>query len=216
MSILAHWLRLSLSTTAIGTWDNLYTKHQLRDSDITLDRVYAMISEFLIELKLNEEQAKITQIMAGANRSQMKPTAYDEYVNASKGKVQKGKGKGAEGKGNKQNWRQPYSDYWSDGCGLGHNCPRCRPRRQPGRCTIRGSTKHFTSQCQCPVKPKAKNVEYEEDPTWHADAEFSGRSSRHDTKNMKNFTLHFEDTAQCEALDRLWLSSMVFSGEELV
>ena len=190
MSILAHWLHLSLSAVtqryrAIGnTWDNPYTKHQLRDSDITLDRVYAMISEFLIELKLNKEQAKITQIMAGANHSQMKPSAYDEYVNASKGKVQKGKGKGAEGKGNKQNWRQPYSNYWSDGCGLGHNCPRYHPRRQPG--TIRGSTKHFTSQCQRPVKPKAKNVEYEEDPTWYADAEFSGRSSRHGRRSMRH------------------------------
>ena len=40
--------------------DTPYSKHQLRDSDITLDRVYNMLSEFLIELKLNEEQDKIT------------------------------------------------------------------------------------------------------------------------------------------------------------
>ena len=44
-------------------WDTLYSKYQLRDSDITLDRVYAMLSEFLIELKLNEKQEKITQIV---------------------------------------------------------------------------------------------------------------------------------------------------------
>ena len=54
-------------------WDSLYAKHQLRDSDITLDRVYSMLSEFLIELKLNEEQEKITQIVTGSNNAQMKP-----------------------------------------------------------------------------------------------------------------------------------------------
>ena len=48
-----------------------------------------MLSEFLIEVKLNEEQDKITQIVTGDNNTQMKPTAYDEYINASKGKVQK-------------------------------------------------------------------------------------------------------------------------------
>ena len=53
-------------------WDALYNKHQLRDSDITLDRVYTMISEFLIELKLNEEQEKIMQIVTGATNTQMK------------------------------------------------------------------------------------------------------------------------------------------------
>ena len=42
----------------------------------------------------------------GANGAQMKQTAYDEYINASKGKVQNGKGKGA-GKGTTKNWRQP-------------------------------------------------------------------------------------------------------------
>ena len=41
-------------------WDSLYAKHQLRDSDITQDRVYSMLSELLIELKLNEEEEKIT------------------------------------------------------------------------------------------------------------------------------------------------------------
>ena len=47
----------------------------------------------------------------------MKPTAYDEYINASKGKVQKGKDKSAGGKGATRNWRQPCSDYWwPDGC----------------------------------------------------------------------------------------------------
>ena len=37
-------------------WDTLYNKHQLRDSDITSDRTYIMISEFLNEVKLNKEQ----------------------------------------------------------------------------------------------------------------------------------------------------------------
>ena len=49
-----------------------------------------------MEVKLSEEQGKIAQIVTGATGTQMKPTAYDEYVNASRGKIQKGKGKGSE------------------------------------------------------------------------------------------------------------------------
>ena len=75
-------------------WDNLYAKHQMRDSDITLDRVYIMLSKFLIEVKLSEEQDKIAQTVSGSNGAQMKPTAYDEYVNANKGKMQKADGCG--------------------------------------------------------------------------------------------------------------------------
>ena len=104
---------------AIGNiWDTLYAKHQLRDSDITLDRVYSMLSELLIELKLNEEQERTTQIVTGSGNTQMKPSVYDKYVHASKGKVQsKGKGKGGEAKSGKRRWRQPYNDYWRpDGC----------------------------------------------------------------------------------------------------
>ena len=40
---------------------------------------------------MKKEQGKITQIVTGANNTQMKPTAYVESVNASKGKKQKGK-----------------------------------------------------------------------------------------------------------------------------
>ena len=99
---------------AIGSiWDSRYSKRQLRDSDITLDQVYNMRSDFLIELKLNEEQEKITQIVTGGSGTQMKPSAHDEYINVSKGKVQqKGKGRGGEGKGGKQNWHLPSNDYW--------------------------------------------------------------------------------------------------------
>ena len=58
-----------------------------------------MLSEFLIERKLNEEQEKIIQIVTGNSGAQMKPSVYDEYVNANKGQVQqKGKGRGGEGK----------------------------------------------------------------------------------------------------------------------
>ena len=45
--------------------------------------------------------------------------------------------------------------------------------RQPGRCAICGSTRHSTSQCTHPVKPKAKNAEwdesnwYGEEDEWH-------------------------------------------------
>ena len=40
-------------------------------------------------------------------------------------------------------------------------CPKYHPRRQPGRCAICGSTRHYTSQCTRPVKPKAKNAEWD-------------------------------------------------------
>ena len=94
LGAVAHYHR-----TIGNTWDSLYNKRQMRDPDITLDRVYNMLSEFLTEVKhsrglqLSEEQGRIAQIATGANGTQMKPTAYDEYVNASKGKIQKGKGK---------------------------------------------------------------------------------------------------------------------------
>ena len=52
--------------TVGNVWDSLYAKHQLRESNITLDRVYTMLAEFLIELKLNEEQNKIAQIVTGS------------------------------------------------------------------------------------------------------------------------------------------------------
>ena len=67
-------------------WDSLYLKHQLRESTLTLERVYAMLAEFLIELKLHEKQDKIAQIVTGSS-STVKHSMYDEYINASKGKV---------------------------------------------------------------------------------------------------------------------------------
>ena len=148
--------------TSGNIWDSLYSKHQLRESNITLDRVYVMLAEFLIELKMNEEQDKTTQIVTGSNGSM-----YDEYVNASKGKVpSKGKGKGGDGKGGKSTWRAPCKEFWRpEGCSQGHHCPKYHPRRQPGRCAICGSTCRYTSQCARPVKPKAKNVEWD-NTTW--------------------------------------------------
>ena len=87
------------------------------------------LSEFLIKVKRSKKKDKPTRIVTGANGAQMKPTTYDEYINASKGKVQKGKGKGTDGKGTTKNWRQPCSDYWEpDGCNLGHNCLKYHPR----------------------------------------------------------------------------------------
>ena len=53
--------------TVGNVWDSLYAKHQLCESNITLDRVYTMLAEFLIELKLNEEQDKIAQIVTGSS-----------------------------------------------------------------------------------------------------------------------------------------------------
>ena len=85
--------------TVGNIWDSLYLKHQLRESNLTIERVYAMLAEFLIELRLHEEQDKITQIVTGSS-STVKHSMYDEYINASKGKVPaKGKGKQGEGKG---------------------------------------------------------------------------------------------------------------------
>ena len=76
--------------TVGNIWDILYVKHQLR---ITLDRVYAMVAEVLIELKLHEEKDKIAQIVTGSS-STVKHSMYDDYINASKGKVpEKGKDK---------------------------------------------------------------------------------------------------------------------------
>ena len=72
--------------TVGNIWDSLYSKHQLRESNITLDRVYVMLAEFLIELKLHEEQDKLIQIVTGSNGA-AKHSMYDEYVNASRGKV---------------------------------------------------------------------------------------------------------------------------------
>ena len=152
--------------TVGNVWDSLYAKHQLRESSITLDRVYTMLAEFLIELKLNGEQDKIVQIVTGSSGT-AKNSMCDEYVNASKAKVpSKGKGKARDGKGGKSTWRAPCDEFWKPGgCSQGHHCPKYHPRRQPGRCAICGSTRHYTSQCTRPVKPKAKNAEWD-DSTW--------------------------------------------------
>ena len=72
--------------TVGNIWDSLSGKHQLRDSNVTLDRIYAMLAEFLIELRMHEEQDKIAQIVTGSS-STVKHSMCDEYINASKGKV---------------------------------------------------------------------------------------------------------------------------------
>ena len=45
-----------------------------------------MLAEFLIELRLHQEQDKIAQIVTGTS-STVKHSMYDEYISASKGKV---------------------------------------------------------------------------------------------------------------------------------
>ena len=137
--------------TVGNIWGSLYVKHQLRESNVTLDRVYAMLAEFLIELKLHEEQDKIAQIITGSS-STAKHSMYDEYINASKGKVPvKGNGKRGDSNGGKSKWRTACDEYWKPGgCSQGHNCLKYHPRRQPGRCVICGSTRHYTSQCTRP------------------------------------------------------------------
>ena len=87
----------------------------LRESSLTLDRVYATLAEFLIELKLHEEQDKIAQIVTGSS-STGKHSMFAEYISASKGKVPaKGKGKQSDGKGTKSTWRPACDDYWKPG-----------------------------------------------------------------------------------------------------
>ena len=105
--------------------------------------------------------------MAQEEESRQGEHPYVDYISASKGKAStKGKGKQSDGKNGKSRWRPPCDDYWKPGgCSQGHHCPHYHPRKQPGRCAICGSTCHSTSQCNRPVKPKAKNVEWEES-TW--------------------------------------------------
>ena len=120
-----------------------------------------MLAEFLIELKLHEEQDKIAQMGTGSS-STVKHPVY-EYINASKGKVPV-KGKGKQGDGI---WRAACDEYWTPGgCSQGHKYPKYHPPRQLGRCAICGSTRHYTSQCTRPVKPKTKNAEWD-DSTWY-------------------------------------------------
>ena len=155
--------------TVGNIWDSLYGKHQLRESNITLDRVYAVLAEFLIELKLHEEQDKIAQIVTGSS-STVKHSMYDEYINASKGKVPvKGKDKQEDGKGGKSKWRAACDEYWKPGgCSQGHHCSKYHPRTHPGRCAICGSTRHYASQCTRLVKPKVKNAEWDES-NWYCE-----------------------------------------------
>ena len=83
--------------------------------------------------------------------------------------LSKGKGKQGDGKGGKSNWRSACEEYWKPGgCSQGHHCPKYHPRRQPGRCAICGSTRHYTSQRTRPVKPGAKNAEWDE-TAWQQD-----------------------------------------------
>ena len=97
--------------TVGNIWDSLYSKHQLRESNITLDRVYGMLAEFLLKLKLREEQDKIAQIVTGSSGA-VKHSMYDEYINANKGKIPvKGKGKQGDGKGGKSKWRAACDEY---------------------------------------------------------------------------------------------------------
>ena len=149
-----------------NTRDNLYPKHHMRDSDISVNHAHNynnILSEFLIEVKLTEEQDEIAQIVAGSAGVQTGPTAYDEYVNASKGKVQNGKSNGTDAKRTLKNWRQPCSGFWGPGRrSLGHNHSKYNPRRQPGRRAICGPTKHYASQCRKPGKPKTKQHKYVE------------------------------------------------------
>ena len=65
--------------TVGNVWDSLYAKHQLRESNITLDRVYTMLAEFLMELKLHQQQDKIAQILTGSSGT-AKHSTYDEYI----------------------------------------------------------------------------------------------------------------------------------------
>ena len=164
-----------------NTWDQLHVRRGLRDPNA---RIYEMCAEVLIEVKVVEEQDGTAKIVTGASSSTMKPSARpsarDHFANASQSKAQKGKGRGKQQ--GKTTWPAPCQDYLEpDGCSLGHNCPKHHPGRQIGRCTIYGSTKHYTSNCRLPVKPKTKSVEYNEDTYYHEDDEAIGFEDHRDT-----------------------------------
>ena len=95
-------------------WDSLYAKHQIRDSDITLDRVYTMLSEFLIELKLNEEHEKITQIVTGSNQCSNKADQHTTSMSTPARARSRKRVKAKEEKERmvSRHWRQPCNDYW--------------------------------------------------------------------------------------------------------
>ena len=108
-------------------------------------------------------------------------------IYASKGKgSSKGKVKAGDGKGGKSNWRAPCDEFWKPGgCSQGHHCPKYHPRRQPGRCAKSGSTRHYTSQCARPVKPKAKNVEWNES-TWETEEYEESKGKKGKGKRSKS------------------------------
>ena len=120
-----------------------------------------MLAKFLIELKLNEEQEKITQIVAGSNGSvssqRMTSTSMlvkGKYLLREKAKEEMVK------VGSLTSVQLAMSIGSQMVAHKGHHCPKYHPRRQRGRCAICGSTRHYTSQCTCPVKSKAKNAEW--------------------------------------------------------
>ena len=138
-------------------WDLLFQKHHLRDPSLTLDRFYDMLTAFLTEVKVIEEQQQLTDIVNNTAPS-VRPSEYDVYMASVKGKGKSNKDK------TRQKWREPCSDWWKpQGCPKGQQCPKYHPGKTPGRCTICGSTGHFTSTCSRPRKVKGKNLEPEED-----------------------------------------------------
>ena len=108
--IVAGTISAVIHRTVGSMWDTLYARHTMRDSDITMKRIYAMLAEFLIELRVVEEQEKITQIVNGMTAGTLKPTLYDEYISASKGKLVKGRGKSGDPKGQPRTWKVPCQD----------------------------------------------------------------------------------------------------------
>ena len=57
-------------------WDFLFQKHHLRDPSLTLDRFYDMLTAFLTEVKVIEEQQQLTDIVNNTAPS-VRPSEYD-------------------------------------------------------------------------------------------------------------------------------------------
>ena len=122
-----------------------------------------MLAEFLIELKLHEEQDKIAQIVTGSSGT-VKHSMYDEYINASKGKVSaKGKGKQGEGKGGKSNGVPHVRNTGSQA--VAHKGTIVQSIIQGDSqagvqfvALLSVALPVTTPQCTRPVKPKAKNA----------------------------------------------------------
>ena len=66
----------------------------------------------------------------------------------------------------------------------------------------------------CTVAEPQKKLHVFEPGKWSVNADHKIALYGHDAKNMKQFALHFENTAQCDSLDRHWFGEVWFPVEK--